>query len=56
MAIDINEVRRREEVGRELGLLINDVMVAIPHQRAVVRVEELLCRVLQREVGIKEVL
>jgi hypothetical protein len=42
VSIDVDEVGRREKVGRELRLLINDVVIPISHQRTVVCVEELL--------------
>ena len=46
VAIDVHEVGRWEEVGRELGGLINDVMVTVLDEWVVVRVEELLLGML----------
>ena len=46
MAINVHEVRGREEVRGQLGLFVHNVMVVVPHQRSVVRVEELLSGML----------
>ena len=42
VAINVHEVRRREEMRRSLRLFIHHIVVPISHQRTVVCVEELL--------------